>query len=399
MFLRALFLSVFVLVGCKARTHNETKRPSGSRANEFANSAKDDGKKQPITNLDALLPKLKAAGVVPTVAQWEYFSGAQTGSEARHIDVQFGTLTPEQCKKLKAAFADSWVKDLNFVSCENVVDLPSDMPQSAHNGKVATNRGLPMEFSLVSFLSPVMQATVGYTFNEEIEQASRPATDAERKRFGFESGDGHVEVVEGKSLGTNSWSTAYEVARQEKLNRSTWTADYDLYAAKPEGVEAAFLNPDNSTDRTQGGLSPDAFKAWVDKWGVSFGDILLVRGVFAADRYGGNPKMSLMHAAVFVDQGVVYERVGFAVEQPFRLADVMDVHAQYKDMDSVKFHVLRMKKPLPPAKEGESLDTAEMTEGTIYLVKGQLKSLSLEPGDDGVFYLESKAFDKTLQGN
>lgn len=397
MILRALFVSVFVLAGCKTRSHNETKRPPGSRANEFVQAPKDDSKKTPITNLDALLPKLKARGVAPLAAVWELFSNVQDVRQARHAKVYFGPLTPKQCETLKETFVDSWVKGSSAIDC-NRVDLQPGEKFDENFTKVADASGKPIHFLLDHFLTPVMQATLGYTFNEESEETTRTATDAEMKRFGLNPGDGPVMVVEGKYLDTNCWSTAYEVARQEKPDPAkNNVVDFDVHVAPPDAVEAAFLNPDNSTDRTQGGLSADAFKGWIDKWGVNFGDMLLVRGTSMADSDMGSSKMSLLHAAVFVDNGLVYERVGNLPGLPFRLGDVMDTHAQYKDMENVKFHILRMKNALPPVKDDKGLDSSEMAEGTIYVTDGRLESLALTFDASGVFRMDPNGLKRGVQ--
>jgi hypothetical protein len=400
--------------GCKSRSFN-SKDAAGVR--EMVNPSLDDSKKRDLTDdeIKRFLPRVVATDV-PFKAVWEVFNGVEEESRHKHAKVYFGPLKESDCTKLKSAFVgslqlkDPWLggldKDklvtelgISGIQCDRVTSGLTD-GEAKWNGYVATSDGKPLHFLLDHFLTPVMQATMRHSFVAESDELLRQATPEELRKAGAPPNAG-VMTVEGVYLDTNCWATAYEVSRYATPDKAG-EVDYDLHVIMPRDFFKTFRSPANAKDRG-GAIVPSAFLKWHGQYGAAFGDVLVVASEETkkeTDKQTGDEveyPVQLLHAAVFVDNGLLFERVGNAQPNlPFRLVGLDDIMKEYGS-DDYRFYVYTPLRALPQVKDNEDLDSVEFVEGTVYVADQKLEDVALTLKPDGTYKMGDNAYKRGVQ--
>lgn len=205
------------------------------------------------------------------------------------LRVVFGRLTEAQCNKVRKIYADSWQDGLSGVDCAK-----------------AAGRN----FELVDFLTPAMQATSQLAFESEQTRTQRPLSAEERAflqdavlQSGYGALDPDAAFRVNRVLAANCWGTAFEILRRSS------TAFSVFYEGGGDAIDKYFS--DNTSLIAERRLDVPFSQELVGRF--AFGDVIL----FHAAEDG---LKRLMHAAVLVDENLLFEKIGAGFEDVYRLA-------------------------------------------------------------------------------
>ena len=282
------------------------------------------------------VPDLKIEAVLETL-----------DTKAHHntnIKVGLGKLTLEQCKKVASIYADSLKPGLSGVNC---VD---DANKRA--------------FFLEDFSTPVMQALYRTTFVSESEELASS------------------KGLKTTHLETNCVSTAFEVARREAGS----SPEYSVHLVDNGDADRIFKSETYTKLRTGPAASGDVKKA-LEKWGAKFGDLLIIRDV---DDYG-NP--TIAHAAVFVDGGLLFEKVTEVTGMPHRFI-TFDQIAKTHNGAKATFEVRSIVKDFPHIRSipNVKLSGSYEAEGSKYSYSILIRDLKLTKAAGQKYALPLEAF-------
>lgn len=229
------------------------------------------------------------------------------------------------------------------------------------------------EYTLNDFLTPVMQATIGNAFHSAHVSKYRPLSPQEEAKWNISGGRYVVE----SEANTNCWATAYEVARAT----SGQAPDFSAHTVNPKDADKIFTSAEYTLDRF-GKRSHREIRAGLEKFGAFFGDILIIRG----------PNKEILHSAVFIDTGLLYEKVGNESGLPYRLVRWQDIAADYPEGS---YEVRTVKKPFPHVKQipGVNLTSVASSEGSVFNTNIVVKDYRLTRGARG-YSLPPGAFGK-----
>ena len=328
-----------------------------SHVSEFENLTVKSKANQAVdlTNLKQALQKnpgvkkINYASVVENLESNKAFIADEMKS---NIKVWFGKLDKEQCELVKRTYADSWESGLSGVDC----------------AKDANKRN----FYLQDFLSPAMQANLRVAFHAETDSQFRDLTESEKIEYDIRIG----VAIELKTLDTNCWSTTFEVLRRSETQ-------YTVHNYSPVKVESFFKN--NLQSRTNSTMKSSALKSWVNQWGTSFGQVLLVRDTII-DPGTNVPTYEMVHSAVFVDKNLVFER--FMNGAPARLVTLEQLLATYPNAD---FEVYKAPNKFPHVKTtgfnvGEPLTEIQL--GEVYKTTLLTRDYKLQKDSQGRYILK-----------
>lgn len=319
-----------------------------------------EGRIQATVILGNLSQKLEEMGLrIAEIIASSELEGSPDEPDWGSLRIRFRTVSPAVCNLIRTTYADGWKDGMSGTDC---------------------SRGGELE--LRDFLTPMMQATVWHSFAPEQEivetrAATRTEFDQYVPDFWKQAGASaaNTEFARARVNHTNCWSTAFEAARRHPDQLT-------VHYMSPEQVEEIFSDPAHAKNRSGTSMTAGALKAWLARWSAAFGDMLLVR------RNG-----SLVHAAVFVDTGVLYEKT--SVIQPYRLTSLDKVLATYED---AQFSVYRTLKDFPHvAGRWPKTVTMDYMERTIWKQEQVRREVMLEKDEQGHFRLPREAFERRLE--
>jgi hypothetical protein len=260
-----------------------------------------------------------------------------------HLQVTFFGMTKEHCEVASRVYAGGWGERLSSVDC------------SQADGT--------RPFLLEDFLTPAMQATAGLGFRSELTSTIRDLTQEESERFRISQGGRYESQV---FTDTNCWSAVYEVLRRSGGSKPMFTLHIP-----PKTVVQKIMSEDASYSKLLSQQEP-----------VRFGDYLIVREADDTTQALSSSE-SISHAAVFIDEGIVFEKVGNSGFLPFRIATLRDSLAPYQS-DRLVLEKRRLLKDLPdPEQLNYERRTVESSEGTVYDTTQVLRSIHLVRSQNG----------------
>jgi hypothetical protein len=190
------------------------------------------------------------------------------------------------------------------------------------------------EMDLKLFLEPVIQATEGKTYLNQAVNLSpgfkfkdgfaveSPKNAEERDSLGNALSRSYVEE-------TNCWGTAWEVARRSKEEFSIQVGDFEL----PKFIQ----DKKNVTEVIPKTKDLNQFAQQLNR--IQYGDMLIV-----SQKNSG----AILHVATFIDQQVLFEKEGNAIQFPFRLTPLEQITKLYGKRNGF-FKVIRPKAKFPSA--------------------------------------------------
>jgi len=311
------------------------------RDSKFGKLYTPDGRVYPysiqvdLPGLRAKLPNLEHTAILQ-----RFDTKAGTERQQTNVMVYFGKLSRSSFEAIKQALS------FRFLGNISGVEYSPDR-----------------EYLLHDFLTPVMQATLGHAFHSAHVSQDRPMTPQEEAKWKISGGRYVVE----SEANTNCWATAYEVARAT----SGQAPNFSAHTVNPIDADKIFTSAEYTLDRF-GQRSHSEIRAGLDKFGAFFGDILIIRG----------PNKEILHSAVFIDTGLLYEKVGNESGLPYRLVRWQDIVADYPQ-DS--YEVRTVKKPFPHIKDipGVNLTPVASSEGSVFNTNIVVKEHSLTRGAGG----------------
>jgi hypothetical protein len=347
---------------CVPRQFNNTAGSNEFRALERESAQKFDFK---LKNLDKALTKSGIAyesvvkGVTKEILKTDDSDGKVKLRQKSNLAFSFGKLDEKTCEVVRRTYADSIKEGFSGVDCSR-----------------DSNR---RDFGLIDFLTPLMQATSNLSFDwEEMELGERPLTKEEIKKYEIEHEP--FKFVHGKSINSNCWTTVYEVARR---NATSFTVNliFDTDA------DIIFKSDKYTKLRNSPGKqTPENMKDWLLKYPPSFGDILIV--------YDGN---SILHAATFIDENLLFERVGGYVRFPYRVGELSDIFADYP---KGKYDVRKVIRDFPHVKDANMPLFSEMAVDESMVIRQDIAwkdiAFEIDPKTQRA-KLPSSAFKKLLQ--
>ncbi len=320
------------------------------------------------TNSTFVLKNLRAAlesagiiysSVVKSASLEVLSSGPDNPRDATNLSFSFGMLDEKTCEIVKKVYADGAKEGLSGVDCK----------------RDANKRN----FSLIDFLSPLMQATIRQGFIPEATYYDdRPLTPEEKQKNKITEPPG--TLIHKAVLFPNCWSTAYELGRR---NAKTFTvhviSDGDASKIFNSDKYTAFLN-------APGKVPSDALMAWLDKNPSRYGDILILSN---AD--------GIVHAATFIDQGLLFELVsGASKEYPYRVSELKDIMSAYP---RAQFDVRRVLQDFPHISQIGASFSSEYPSDNAMLMKTDIAWRDVQLLSDPVSLLAKlppDAFQTTL---
>jgi hypothetical protein len=323
MFYKYFLVFLIFLNSCKTRVYG----PKDSQSKEFDKMKTQASRPLDfeLKNLTKVLPKLKYTA---ELEQFQYMGEAEQkypNTLLAHVKIWFGQLSEFECNTLKKAYTVPWKPNLSGVDC----------------AKEAGNRN----FFLEDFLTPVMQATLRHHFRPENSVLRNSQLNPENsedlarlKKYKHNTKNLSPACIITKSLENNCWSTAYEAARFTDGKNP----NYSVHVIDPMDVDKIAKNDDKNgyTElKLRQTAMPEGLKA-ASNVDIAFGDLLILR-----DK---NKPNVMLHAAMFIDKNLVFEKVGNACGFPIRLAQLSDSVSIY---NNATLEIRSVKKDFPHPKD------------------------------------------------
>jgi hypothetical protein len=292
-----------------------------------------------LPNLQGALREAGLPAIRPRAKRVEYDIHASNDSLRTNLVVSLGKLSPQQYAVARKVYADGWKQGLCRLKQKR--------------GRVFLN----------DLLTPAMQANNGVVFNEQRVEKTRPLTAQEERTFRVRGG----AYVAEKVLDTNCWSTSLEVNRRAGGQNPVFT----VHNFNSDEVERVLRSDSRSRSRTGAFVDAGGLKRWLSRWGTKFGDYVIARGDVPCE--GGTVKQ-MLHVASFVDDGLLFERVGNGL--PGRVGRLDDMLALYPN---ARFEVRRLSRDMPHV-SGTTLKRAhppQMSEGVVYQTEILTRDLAM----------------------